>query len=103
MSSEETNQPPSTPSFTDVKKHPEVQRKGQIVSDCMLGQYWLTVAGLGVGLGLYVKNKSLRQFLVAGSAGTVGDLIAGYTGPCRLLIKDYNATVKALSEKKENH
>lgn len=88
--------------FNDAKNDPIVQEKGKLVSDCMLQQMMFTVAGVGVGLALYVRTKSFRNFVIPATLGTIGDSINGYVGPCRTLIEDYNNAVKAVSNKKSN-
>jgi hypothetical protein len=67
----------------------QVRAKGQLVSDCMLEQYGGTVLGVGVGMLLGLRTKSLRPFVVAITLGTGADFANGYLGPCKTLIEDY--------------
>jgi len=78
-----------------------MEEKGKLVSDCMLGQYFATAAGVGIGLAMGMQRRNVRPFLVFATAGTVMDFVHGYTGPCRTLIEEFNVAVKEVEEERK--
>lgn len=79
----------------------DLRVKATAVSDCMLSQYFGTAVGLGLGLAVGIQKKSLRPFVIAVTAGTLGDWILGYTGPCRPMIQEYQAAKKAFNDQQK--
>lgn len=78
-----------------------VTKKGQMVSECMLGNSVCTVAGVCVGTALGIQRKNLRPFVKLVTLGTIFDLGYGYTGNCRTLIDDYNHAKASYAVSKE--
>lgn len=67
-----------------------LSKKGELLSECMLGNSVCTVIGVASGTALGIRQKSLRPFVKLVTVGTLADLFYGYTGNCRALIDDFN-------------
>ncbi len=80
----------------------QVREKGQLVSDCMLEQYGGTMVGVGVGLLLGIRRRTLRPFVVAITLGTVTDFAIGYFGPCKKLTDEYKEAERLYKLSLEN-
>eukprot|EP01041_Mallomonas_annulata_P000995 gene995-1952_t len=61
---------------------------------CMLNTSIFTVAGVLVGLGLGIKQKSLNPLVLSGFIGAAGDLAYGYFYACRDITQDYETAIK---------
>jgi hypothetical protein len=76
-----SSQPPAQdPSLSSDK--PESPEKA--LADCLLGQFsfFLGGAGLGTAFALNKKSGNIMPLLVGGMAGSVVDLVYGYTIKC---------------------
>ena len=67
----------------------EVRRKGEVSSACMLQQSMATVTGVGIGLALGLRAKSVKPFLLTSFLGTAADLGYGSLYACRELLEEF--------------
>jgi hypothetical protein len=75
-----------------------VNEKGRLLSDCMLGQHICTVIGVGIGLAIFSQRRQIKNFFLPVFVGTAGDLFIGYTGPCRTQAEEFEAAKAALRQ-----
>lgn len=71
------------------------KQHGQAASNCMLEQYGGVTTGVGIGMLLGIRQRSMRPFIVGVTAGTLADLVMGYNGPCKEHFEKLNEAQKA--------
>ncbi len=83
------------PPVERAKETDSLNKKGIVVSNCMLEQTMGTVVGVASGLAWGVTTKRIKPFILLSTAGTAADLLFGYTHACTDVIDDYFKATKA--------
>ena len=88
--------PQESPIVPERITREDLKKKGIELSDCMLGSYWGTTAGLALGVFFALRKKSYRPFVAWVAVGSVAEYGYGYYNKCRVLREDFAASKRAL-------
>jgi len=89
------NQPPSS----QQEKGDRLEAGKESLADCLLSQYRLCAAGIGLGTAYSLKyKKGLVPMIAAGAVGTTADMVYAYLKECAHLTDIEEDTMSSMAK-----